>query len=471
MNGLRILLFLIVSCCAADAMASELRVLFFTMDGCPPCDRTEPSIDRLGQSGTAISKIDVRQYADYAAQCQVTQTPTIILVDGNQVLARHTGALTWDELNRMVASHRPAATVATSAPTPAVAANASPDPRQLAYQATVRLRVDDGQGTSHATGTVIHRVEQEALVVTCGHVFRDSRGKGKINVDLGFERGEPLTVTGNLVSWDADNHDIALVAIPCPLPIQPMPVARPDLAINTGTPVFSLGCDHGQPPTERSSVLKAITRYSGINKYDIVGRPVDGRSGGGLFTDDGQLVGVCNAAAVEVDEGIYTGLQSVWWQLNHANLAHLFPSPATATPAAQVAGSNGTSPPPSRLASVSGEALHNPPVRTGEARPDEQTPVNQPAVFRGGGVPVRTAGHPATRGSMEMIVVIRSVDDPGQTRTITIANPDQHLLKMLDQAGSGSLDQPSPPARMAALPDLQPSTGADSGGMRAQSPR
>ena len=44
--------------------------------------------------------------------------------------------------------------------------------------ATVRLRVEDAQGRSFGTGTIIDARSGEALVITCGHLFRESKGKG-----------------------------------------------------------------------------------------------------------------------------------------------------------------------------------------------------------------------------------------------------------------------------------------------------
>ena len=50
--------------------------------------------------------------------------------------------------------------------------------------ATARLRVEDGEGVSWGTGTVIDSRQGEALILTCGHIFRDSDGKGRVEVDL-----------------------------------------------------------------------------------------------------------------------------------------------------------------------------------------------------------------------------------------------------------------------------------------------
>ena len=48
-----------------------------------------------------------------------------------------------------------------------------------AMAATVKLQVEDPEGISYATGTVIHTHKNESLVMTCGHVFRDSEGNGR----------------------------------------------------------------------------------------------------------------------------------------------------------------------------------------------------------------------------------------------------------------------------------------------------
>ena len=144
---------------------------------------------------------------------------------------------------------------------------------ELAMNATVRLRVEDPEGISFATGTVIHCHEGEWLVLTCGHVFRDANGKGQITAEYGFEGDEVKSAPGRLISYDAKARDIGLVAIQAGVDIQPIPVASKTTAVSRGNQVFSIGCDHGQLPTIRHTRIKNKAKYDNAVKYDIYGRP------------------------------------------------------------------------------------------------------------------------------------------------------------------------------------------------------
>ena len=68
--------------------------------------------------------------------------------------------------------------------------------------------------------------------------------------------------------------------------------------------MFSIGCDHGADPSVLRGRLKQVNKYLGPENITVQGRPTEGRSGGGLFSYDGKLIGVCNAADPEIDEGL-----------------------------------------------------------------------------------------------------------------------------------------------------------------------
>jgi thiol-disulfide isomerase/thioredoxin len=195
---------------------------------------------------------------------------------------------------------------------------------QQAMRATVRLRIEDGKGHSLGTGTIIDSHGSEALVVTCGHIFRESQGGGRILVDV-FAHQQPLTVEGTLISYDLD-RDIALIAITPNAAVSPMRVAPAGFPLAAGQPVFSIGCDKGANPSPRESRITTIDRYVGLPNLEVAGMPVDGRSGGGLFSADGHLIGICNAADPENQEGIFASLPIIQWELDKVGQRKIYDS-------------------------------------------------------------------------------------------------------------------------------------------------
>ena len=189
-------------------------------------------------------------------------------------------------------------------------------------QATVRLKVMDGGGQSYGTGTIIHTHGDEALVLTCGHLFRESKGAGQIQVTL-FAPGASRPVAGTLLVYEAEQRDVALVSIRPGVPVTPIQVGSPQYHPRPGDPVFTIGCNHGENPTIQESVITAVDRYLGPPNLEVRGHPVEGRSGGGLFSANGQLIGVCNAADLQEDRGIYAGPATICLELKRINLANI----------------------------------------------------------------------------------------------------------------------------------------------------
>lgn len=218
--------------------------------------------------------------------------------------------------------YQPAAETATAA--------GNPSAEQRALAASVRLRIDDGQFFSYATGAVIAvRPQGEALILTCGHVFRDSQGRGTISVDLfGSQRQGPIP--GRLVAYDL-NRDLGLVSVAASGAVSPVRIAGQDMYLRDGSRVFSVGCDRGAEPTLRECRITGINRYLGTPNLVATNRPVVGRSGGGLFDSQGNLLGVCRAADSQVDEGVYVSYQAIAAQLSEWRLEELLlsqPQPA-----------------------------------------------------------------------------------------------------------------------------------------------
>ncbi len=196
--------------------------------------------------------------------------------------------------------------VQPSASRPAQTVQPQADPISRAQLATVRIRLEDAHSLAFGTGTVIYVHNGQALVLTCGHLFRDLAQGTQMSVDVFDKAGRPTNVPAQVVSHTTEDGDIGLMEFRCPYPITPVPISRQ--APTVGEVAFSFGCDRGADPTRRDTRIKRINRYIGPANVEILGAPVLGRSGGGLFNAQGQVIGVCNSADAADDEGIYAAL-------------------------------------------------------------------------------------------------------------------------------------------------------------------
>lgn len=369
----------------ADQPTPEVALLYFTQAECPPCRQMQPMLDHLIGRGFPIHVVDVHQHPTLVQQFEIATTPTFVLLKDRQELKRHSGVLSSYQVNSLLidagyptdqnvltkpnalspivnffdrlrpiaksnaGENRPLARLAAFAaneadPTASIPSSQLSVAEQRALQATGRLKVqyqDGGQSvTDYGTATVIHRQGADILLLTCGHVFRDSRGQGNILVELDFSNGQPQDIVpGQLLMFDAGAPDLALVAAKTRLPIEPMPIHRSDFVPQQGDNSFSVGCDLGAPATVRRGQHLNVVRCGAVQipgeatddrmarKFAVHGRPVVGRSGGGLFTTDGHLIGVCNAAVMESNEGRYSAIDNIHDMLVQTNLQKLFLSP------------------------------------------------------------------------------------------------------------------------------------------------
>lgn len=298
------------------------------------------------------------------------------------------------------------------------------DAIENAKAATVRLRVFDGRGYGAGTGTIIDTNGDEALVLTCGHLFRDGEGKDRIEVDL-FIAGEVRTVAGQVVDYDAGDRDIGLVAIRPGFAVSPVKVVQEGEKVKVGQTAFSFGCDRGDDPSRRDTRITGVDKYNqniGMSNLEIDGAPIDGRSGGGLFDDRGVLIGVCNAADYKSDLGIYTGPGSVHWQLERIQLGHLYQGTPVAPLSNQVASNDS---PASPMASefASNQFTNNPALNA---------PLQDGADGQFAATP--EASTASTGAATEMIVILRNSDGQQREQVMTLNSPDADLVRQIRQA-------------------------------------
>jgi len=338
--------------------AGQPVLLDFYADWCAPCKAMEPTIQALIAEGYAVEKINIDQHPQLAQKYGVPPVPCYVLVVDGREVDRVVGGTTFYRLKQMFqrASGRTTSgqspllqymTPAKSAPAkitvpgpdsqpgwvPPGGPRLDPDAPLLA--ASVRLRVEDPQGQSYGSGTIIDARQGYALILTCAHIFRDSQGKGRISVDL-FGPQPAQQVPGRLISWDL-KRDVALVCIRAPGEVTVARVAPPDDPMGPGTEVVSIGCNNGDRPSAVHSRLTSV-RYAGPPSFQMAGEPVDGRSGGGVFTRDGLVVGVCNAAD-RIDKAAFcAALEAIHAELDKVGLSEVYqPLPAGRAPETAIA--------------------------------------------------------------------------------------------------------------------------------------
>lgn len=458
----------------ASVAQGETELLFFSSQRCGPCQQMKPLVEHLVAEGYPIRTVDVEQQSDWAAHFQVQAVPTFILVENQQPITRRVGKMPLPSLVEMfrepVSRHKssspgaaiesqgegrevhptfdrePRGRVTPGAPRATGNAIAKTPAMQRALRATVRIRVHDASGSGVGSGTLIHQRNGEALVLTCGHLFRDSKGQGEIEVEYGFP-GRTRVVPGRLLAYEADLHDTALVVIQPQETVEIVPVALRDYVPLVDDQVFSIGCDRGADPSVRTSRIKALTRYSNILKYDVHGRPVDGRSGGGLFTAGGQLIGICNAAAVEVDEGLYAGIPSLHRQLNEVGLGEVFNDPRKLAATLNAGNSEPkTEPHISLIDAAQPTDIPASHVSSTGASSAQQAPVTPsvPASLTGRAVSSHASNQSPANPGRELILLIRDPEHPGEMKSLVIHDPSPELLASLERqaAAKGATGSP-----------------------------
>ena len=352
----------------ALSSGGEMVLLDFNAPWCGPCRQMKPVVQQLKSAGYPVKEINIDNDRPLADKYGVSGIPCFVLLVDGQEVDRTEGVASAEHLVQMFDKARgtappvvqpaglPIPKMRSEPPLATIARAESPADSQAADQgntskeiiarlmaASVRLRINDGQGHSVGSGTIIDSRNGEALILTCGHVFRDSQGKGAITVDM-FGLGAPKGLPGRVISYDLQS-DLGLVSIRPGVPVITVPLASSDHPIRKQDPVVSVGCDHGADPTPRESHVTSINKYLGPANVQVAGQPVQGRSGGGLFTADGLMIGVCNAADPADNEGLFAALPVIHAELQRIGLSKTLGLPPVhpADPS-QLAGTTGMPP-------------------------------------------------------------------------------------------------------------------------------
>jgi len=318
---------------APGSQAESPVVVHFTASWCPACQKMKPTLTRLQKQGYDIRIVDVTRNEALAKRYGIKDLPATVVVQKGKIQSQQIGYLTEEKLRALFPSSETidktpghVHPVTTISRVKIIAGSLERDPqsrwisvnragiqplvqilpntagRQL-LRATVRIELRDDSGISYGSGTIIHAQQGRALIATCGHLFRGSKGKTSVAVDV-FYPGNMKRVNGQVLIYDADNLDLALVTIPFDGEIVPVKLAS-QTPLNAGQRVISAGSNRGAKPSLEKTVINSINRYDGPDNIQIQGAPAGGRSGGGLVDQNGYLIGICNAADLQDNEGFY----------------------------------------------------------------------------------------------------------------------------------------------------------------------
>ena len=327
---------------------------------CPPCRAMRPVIEQLKKAGYPVRSINVNEDPATAQKFGVTNIPCFMMVSDGRVVARRVGITAANELasicqkgiNDAYASQRKRAIAQSNAPkinnqrtpsnvqiipvsknktenerSPLIESNSSNllAPERL-LASTVRIRVKTSV-CDHGTGTIIDSRNKRALILTCGHLFREYAKEhgGRIEVDL-FGESPLQNVEAKYICHDEES-DLGLICIEIDHPVAVIPVAPLNYQALRGSAVASAGCDNGRLPTVQPSQIVAINKCLGPANMYASGASVQGRSGGGLFSKDGYLIGVTLANVPGENQALYSSYPAIHELLNKQRLAAVISSP------------------------------------------------------------------------------------------------------------------------------------------------
>jgi thiol-disulfide isomerase/thioredoxin len=459
----------------AGSSTSEPVLLDFHAEWCGPCRQVRPAIQQLIREGYPVKQIDIDGDPKIASRYDVKSIPTFIVVDGSgSELARHVGPEPAAELARFynTAAARARSPANSNAHVRSAQESQSragegddgnnadrrdrrddggdhsaEETRQAVpvftnpkpWETVVRIRVEDSRFTGFGSGTIIHSTPDESLILTCAHIFklngrkqaRPTEFPRRIRIDLfdGKLQGtDPATVhfresvEGKAVDYDF-TRDVGLIRIK---PGRRLPASRVVPAHwqpQARMKVLTVGCSKGRDATAWHTVIqrpRILNFLSGNPSYEAVEcdvAPKEGRSGGGLFTIDGYVAGVCNFAEPQGNHGLYATPRSIYAVLDRNNLMALYAPVARGS--ADLLANGRPSVQPRRNPSVSiarsqspedeepdrrlvdagdGDVIIPPPSRMGIADPGNDRAETSPRAASG--TTKRTAWHPAPDASV-----------------------------------------------------------------------
>jgi thiol-disulfide isomerase/thioredoxin len=459
----------------------QVEMLDFYAEWCAPCRAMTPTIEGLEAKGYNVRRVDISKEPDLAKKYKVSAVPCYVMLVNGEEVERVNQPTSFSRLERMFKTATakllgtPMPDPLGNVPTaigPTVNPNANPpamisDPNVAPATAvmpqptgnfaaqnnrntatnngpvtdaqllavSVRIRVEDPAGHSCGSGTIIDARGGRALIVTCGHIFRDSKGNGKIEVEL-FGPHAGTKVQGRMESYDSETRDVGLISIQMPEPAFAARLAPPGYAVRQRDPVASVGCDHGADPTVRRNRVNA----SSDSNLWVDDQPTEGRSGGGLFSAEGYVIGVCNGCDPRDREGLYAPLGRICAQLDQVRYAFVYQSPQGWEKLAGISSNSPANPVPSMPTEMPGfDAPRHPREIASSGISASSTPSTaSPSGISAGEQAAMDELRRHLKDGAEIVCVIRPRNVPGaKSEVVTIDKASPELVRMLSAEARG----------------------------------
>jgi hypothetical protein len=194
--------------------------------------------------------------------------------------------------------------------------------RDKRFQELLRVSVKISVSGAAGSGTICHYEESSgwAYVISCGHLWSGDKGydpgsPGNAKITTWYHDGPrldaPSSHDAEVLFWsNRRGYDVSLLRFRPEWNCSHAPILM-GFSAKSGMHLNSMGCDGGKEVARYEVVVNAP---DGTDLVTKINSPRPGRSGGGLLTDDGFLVGVCwGTSDVSSGDGVgfFTPLKAI----------------------------------------------------------------------------------------------------------------------------------------------------------------
>ena len=362
---------------ALSLESDQPTILEFSATWCGPCKEMKPQVDALKAKNYPIRVLDVDREQDLAHTFRVSSIPAFVIVapDG-KVLGRSEGLqdaskiasqfrrikLDWQtakakaEKESLVENDIPENNdgLQSSQNQPehygepgetedSAKEAAHPKP----WQTVVRIVVHGGGVMGFGSGTVIESTDEHSIILTCAHIFKIDNARNQfkpgefprqVTVDL-FDgkltgpNGQTVTtsvknIPARVIDYDFQT-DVGLIAIAPGYKLPASPVVPENWKPSPKMMMFTAGCSGGKDATVWNTEVvnpesRMLLNRQPYEAVECLHEPIQGRSGGGLYTMDGYVAGVCDMAVVGGKRGLYATPKSIHSLLARNDMGRMY---------------------------------------------------------------------------------------------------------------------------------------------------